>query len=164
MFCHLAHSIATVCTGLCHIASPAVGPLRIHKQWQHKNTHAHTLTPGALLYSWVCHVAFDSEALCHCWAASAKSLHTMCNSRDMHTHTHTHTELAMFYRAAHHPRDKWDVRGMRVLGEQRRGGGGNWQANFTVIGQAISLIIDYSSRLKAHNLITYTKMQQSVGH
>ena len=29
-------------------------------------TQTHTHTPGTLLYSWVCHVVFGSEALCRC--------------------------------------------------------------------------------------------------
>lgn len=119
---------------------------------KHTCTHTHTWNPslqlGVPCRIWLRGFVPLSCSLCQV------SPHYVQQQR--HAHTYTHTELATFYRAAHHPRDKWDVRRMRVLGEER--GGGNWQANFTVIGQAINLIIDYSSWLKAHNLITYTKM------
>ncbi len=115
-----------VCNRLSHHKPCSGADAHTHKQYMH--THTHTHTPGSLLYSWVCHVVFGSEALCRCRAAIAKSLHTMCDSRHTHTHTcakikSTHSHLATFYGAAHHPSNEWDARGTRVLE------GKNWPTN-----------------------------------
>lgn len=124
---------------------------------KHTCTHTHTWNPslqlGVPCRIWLRGFVPLSGSLCQV------SPHYVQQQRHAHTYTHTQS-----WRCSIEQLTTQEINGMlEGCGcWERRGGGGNWHANFTVIGQAISLIIDYSSWLKAHNLITYNNIYKNV--